>query len=101
MSTPWPLGELRMSGPFVPTLDVDYDREKWRAEAACRGTFELMFDRDQQDAAMSLCDLCPVIDECDAYAVEFRPPAGIWAGIESKQRERDRKRQQRATQRRQ
>ena len=90
-----------MSGPhqFILTLDIDYDREAWRGDAACIGTFELMYDRDQEAAAKSLCALCPVADECEAYAAEYRPPAGIWAGVESKERERIRRRQQRAASR--
>ena len=83
-----------MSGPhqFVPTLDIDYDREKWRADAACAGTYmEVMFNPDATDHATSLCDLCPVFNECDLYATEFKPPAGIWAGQDSKKRERARR----------
>ncbi len=81
-----------MSGPYgqLQPLDIDYDRESWRAEAACAGSYNLMFDRDQEEAAKALCDLCPVIAECDAYAAEFKPPAGIWAGIDSKKRKRAR-----------
>ena len=92
-----------MSGPYrqIPTLDIAYDREAWRADAACRGTFlDPMFNRDQEEAAKSLCDLCPVIDDCEAYAVEYRPPGGVWAGVESKERERLRKRVQRRASRR-
>lgn len=90
-----------MSGPYrdTPTLGIDYDREAWRADAACIGTFELMYDRRQEKAAKSLCSLCPVIADCEAYAAEYRPPGGIWAGVESKERERARRRLERATRR--
>ena len=90
-----------MSGPNrnTPTLGIDYDREAWRAGAACAGTFELMYDRTQEKAAKSLCSLCPVIADCEAYAVEYRPPAGILAGVESKEREKARRRLQRAASR--
>ena len=78
--------------PLIPTLDVTYDSESWRGDAACPGTFmEVMFNPDAENLAMSLCDLCPVFDECEIYATEFKPPAGIWAGQDSRKRERERR----------
>ena len=86
-----------MSGSyqFVPTLDVPYDNAAWRSEAACRGEGDLMFNKATEETAIAICGGCPVFDECDTYASEFRPPAGVWAGVESKERERLRKQVQR------
>ena len=60
--------------------------EPWRGEAACRDSFDLMFNPDTVAVAVALCDRCPVFDECEAYAAVFEPPSGVWFGVEANPR---------------
>ena len=62
--------------------------EQWHDEAACRGRYDLMFDETRVSVAVALCARCPVYAECDSYATEYRPPAGVWAGMDAKTRRR-------------
>jgi hypothetical protein len=62
--------------------------QPWRAQAACQSDdgdhIDLFFpDRGgNQKAAIakSICDSCPVADDCTAYAHEQRMFRGIWGG---------------------
>jgi hypothetical protein len=49
---------------------------------ACVGDDRFILDDDQIKAAelANVCNLCPLLAECAAYANAARPPAGIWAG---------------------
>ncbi len=60
--------------------------EPWHDEAACRGSYDIMFNPDHISVAVALCAKCPVFAECDAYATEYLPPAGVWAGVDAKAR---------------
>ena len=62
----------------------------WRDEAACRGTFNLMFDPERVDIAMAFCAYCPVSDECEATRLASKPVAGVWAGVIQEKGERSR-----------
>lgn len=55
----------------------------WAAEAACAGSDAIDFldppDADTIAAARRVCAGCPVLLECDAYAVTART-WGVWGG---------------------
>ena len=67
-------------------------RFKWMDDANCRGRTYLMFPKEHKDItyiqqARTICEECPVKQECLEYALEF-PPAdmhGVWAGMTSRQ----------------
>ena len=57
----------------------------WREHAACRETFSPVFFPDKGKhsslkAAQKWCSVCPVVDECLAYANDMRIAEGIWGG---------------------
>lgn len=58
----------------------------WRLRSACRDVEdpELFFSTTAADReeAKRICARCPVQIQCLNLAVEFRAPAGVWAGVE-------------------
>lgn len=51
--------------------------------AACAGRNEYVLDRVGPALALTMaerCSLCPVLDECRAFAEASRPTSGFWAG---------------------
>lgn len=66
--------------------------DEWQAQGLCRGnhahlffppsTFERKDERERREMrAKAICNVCPVIGECSAYAVAIREPFGIWGGM--------------------
>ncbi|WP_163752516.1 WhiB family transcriptional regulator [Mycolicibacterium helvum] len=63
----------------------------WRDAARCRNEDpELFFHPDGERAgrrrsrlsrARAVCEACPVIRECGAYALAFREGFGVWGGM--------------------
>lgn len=75
--------ELRARDKPVPPPMGD----SWREDAACKGVdtnifFPVMGDytNDIPTAATTLCDRCPVSDDCLTYALDAPTTLGIWAG---------------------
>jgi WhiB family redox-sensing transcriptional regulator len=65
----------------------------WRAAAACRGMNPDVFHpaKDDQaaiDAALAVCDVCPVRPLCLRHALEENETRGIWGGQTERQRDR-------------
>ena len=59
-------------------------RPDWQARAACLGAgVDLFFPPRGQStaAAKALCATCPVVAECQDYALETDAEAGIWGGM--------------------
>lgn len=65
--------------------------EDWMEQAACRGADpELFFPRTgagrstdhrvNEARAIAICNTCPVIDRCAAYANATRETYGVWGG---------------------
>lgn len=57
----------------------------WRDAAACRTVDPEVFfpfpgDTRGQDAAKAVCAVCPVRDECLAWALATGQDAGVWGG---------------------
>ncbi len=38
--------------------------------------------------AKAVCQVCPVVVECRAYALQIREPYGIWGGLTESERRR-------------
>jgi WhiB family redox-sensing transcriptional regulator len=78
--------------------------QDWRAFGAClRQSADDPFRTNeffetalivQQRAAKAVCATCPVQDKCRAWALDHRPPYGIWGGMTIRELERLRRRRQ-------
>ena len=69
----------------VPILE----ERPWAVFAACRDANPDLFfatTRDEVEAALALCDICTVREDCLEYALEARERFGIWGGSTDKQR---------------
>jgi WhiB family redox-sensing transcriptional regulator len=66
----------------------------WRQNAACKTLDgELWFPIGdnptalaQAEQAKQICARCPVAVDCGTWAIQTRQPAGIWGGVDEKQR---------------
>ncbi|MGI8881141.1 MAG: WhiB family transcriptional regulator [Jatrophihabitans sp.] len=69
----------------------------WQVEAACRGLDSKMFfhpenergpsRRQREQRAKQVCDDCPVVRECLAWALRTREPYGVWGGLSTHERD--------------
>ena len=69
---------------------------EWQQHAACRGMGAATFfhPQDERDparseriaAAKAVCEPCPALNDCRAYALRFREPYGIWGGLSESER---------------
>jgi WhiB family transcriptional regulator, redox-sensing transcriptional regulator len=74
----------------------------WQDRAACRGTNARLFfgpdgerpqDREVREArAKAICALCPVREQCLDYALRNAVKHGIWGGLSTEERTRERRR---------
>ncbi|MGH8875646.1 MAG: WhiB family transcriptional regulator [Acidimicrobiia bacterium] len=71
--------------------------DDWQLRALCRGnhshlffppsTFERKEERERRESrAKAICNICPVREECCAYALAIREPFGIWGGLTETER---------------
>jgi WhiB family redox-sensing transcriptional regulator len=70
----------------------------WQDEAACRGADGALFfasdperraSRSRREArAKAICQRCPVIEQCLAFALRVEEPCGIWGGLSEDERAR-------------
>ena len=75
----------------------------WRERAACRDLdTDLFFPvgegaeaQAQADAAKTVCESCPVREECLTFALTTRQEAGIFGGMTEEERRRHRRREAR------
>jgi WhiB family transcriptional regulator, redox-sensing transcriptional regulator len=70
----------------VPEVRFDQD---WRSEALCsKADPELFFSPGalEHKSAKRVCRLCPVRNECLAYAMEAPVDHGIWGGLTERER---------------
>jgi WhiB family redox-sensing transcriptional regulator len=66
----------------------------WRHQAACVGEDpELFFplgsgesSRDQIAQAKAVCDRCPVVGDCLAWALATGQGVGVWGGLDEDER---------------
>lgn len=81
-----------IDGLLVALAEIVEDRRApWRARAACRHpgiTVDVFYvgRGEAPDVARQVCEACPVILECAAYADAHHEQAGFWAGQAPKDR---------------
>lgn len=75
---------MKVEDPFFgAALGLKTKRPTFYDKAACRGaTPDIFFVRRGESAApaKATCDICPVTDECFAFAYENGESYGIWGG---------------------
>ena len=67
----------------------------WVSRGACRGApTDLFFPEEpgEAEAALQVCQRCPVRAECAAYALAIPGLEGIWGGLTEADRRRHRRR---------
>jgi WhiB family redox-sensing transcriptional regulator len=67
------------------------EERPWAVFAACRsGDADLFFGngREAERGALAMCEICTVLDDCLAHALEARERFGIWGGKTEKARKR-------------
>ena len=72
----------------------DWDDSGWRHAAACRDTDPNLFFPagttgvavEEIEAAKSLCQTCPVREQCLEFAMVANQEAGIWGGMSEEER---------------
>lgn len=55
---------------------------EWAKDAACSGLADMFhsdYDGDQE-AALAICDRCPVREPCLDFALRTRQTQGVWGG---------------------
>jgi WhiB family redox-sensing transcriptional regulator len=73
--------------------------EKWRDDAACKGSdVNVFFPVSDDDAgpAKAICATCPVRDACLEWAMATRQEDGVWGGLTDTERRRLRRRRRTA-----
>ncbi|WP_204358651.1 WhiB family transcriptional regulator [Streptosporangium sp. 'caverna'] len=63
----------------------------WATRGACRESdpelfFPLTPSDEHETRAKAVCEGCPVLKECRAYAIREGEPEGIWGGLTVKER---------------
>jgi WhiB family redox-sensing transcriptional regulator len=67
---------------------------EWLAQAACRDANpELFFQEKGFSQAKEICDRCPVVSDCQAWAVQHLPWYGIAGGMTAAERRAVRRKQ--------
>jgi len=69
-------------------------RPAWQASAACRGQPTRLFfpgTGEVQGPVKAVCESCPVLAECLAYALERPELRGVWGGTGERERARMRR----------
>ncbi len=76
---------------------ANHHEEEWQVRAACRGPQAIVFfppsyveRKDERVSrereAKEICALCPVREDCLAYALRIREPHGVWGGLNETER---------------
>jgi len=54
----------------------------WMEQGACKGRSNIFFPHNiiEQERAIRICKTCPVLYECDQYAIRNREKDGVWGG---------------------
>lgn len=67
------------------------EERPWAVFAACRDAEADIFfatNRDSEGAALRICSICTVCDECLDHALQTRERFGVWGGATEQQRKR-------------
>ena len=75
---------------LIDLLAAPLGEEKpWATFAACQDANGMTFfpqTRSETEAALAVCAICPVRDECLEHALETNERFGIWGGTTEKER---------------
>lgn len=78
--------ELRLDILAAPVLD----EKPWATYAACaeveNGMTFYPQNKQEERAALAVCETCAVRDECLAHAIDTNERFGVWGGTTEKQR---------------
>jgi len=69
----------------VPILE----ERPWSAFAACQDAKDVSFfpqNKAEEKAAVAVCGICPVREECFDHAIATNERFGMWGGVSEKQR---------------
>ena len=81
----------------IPTnLSPIHDQWEWQYDGACKSMDTEMFfledrvrgheKRKREQAALKVCNSCPVIDKCREHALKTPEFYGVWGGLTADQR---------------
>lgn len=76
---------------FAPLDAPLLDERPWAVFAACKDADPTMFfgsTREDERAAVAVCNTCTVRDHCLEFALETRERFGIWGGTTERERKR-------------
>lgn len=75
------------------TLDIlsapVLDEKPWATFAACKAEAGMTFfpqTKAEERAALAICNICPVVEDCLDHALETNERFGIWGATTEKQR---------------
>jgi WhiB family redox-sensing transcriptional regulator len=83
----------------MPRLSLPSPPTDFFEDAACRGVDTDVFfptSEANAEAAKEICATCPVREQCLEYALDTRPPDGVWGGLTPIERHRLIRRRQKA-----
>ena len=85
----------------MPRIPFTAPTSDWFDDAACRGVdtdvfFPASATEEAASEAKTICATCPVRETCLEFALENRPPEGIWGGLTPIERHRTIRRRQKA-----
>lgn len=73
------------------------DAYEWQLLGSCRGADSTVFflpegergprKARRERAAKAICQTCPVLERCAAFALSTREPYGVWGGLTPEERE--------------
>jgi len=69
----------------VPVLE----ERPWAVFAACKDARDVSFfpqSKDEERAAIAICTICPVREDCLEHALETHERFGVWGGMNEKER---------------
>ena len=65
------------------------EERPWSAFAACQDAKDISFfpqNKSDERAAVAICGICPVREECLAHALATNERLGMWGGVSEKKR---------------
>ena len=65
------------------------DERPWAVFAACKESPSVSFfpqTKDEERAAIAICTICPVREDCLDHALTTRERFGVWGGLTEKER---------------
>ena len=94
---PWkkPINHNTNKGRIFPTIvrNVEPNKGNWREQAACKGQpIELFFPERGGEGvtntrkAREFCRICPVVEECLEYGLQFNDRHGVYGNTTPMQR---------------